>query len=331
VLGVVHALGFGGQISSSPPTILTFTLPAISDETVDCAVTASNATHFTVVAHGAAAPVWGVGVWTAVGETHVHTTALSGSIELDAYAYGPGGVSVAPVAEGTTVGSRTKVLGYGPEFLFYSDLGKTPASPSEGADVTAWTDQSESAANHDITGTADNYPSWQIDADTVGFLDFQVAGGEHYQIPNVPTSATSHAIYWSMSVDDPTPAALEVVFAFSNTWWIALTTGGTLDLYNGSQKSLGNCPSGKHSFALLCDDVADTATLYIDGAAQTPVAYAGQAAGANATIGALNSGGSFPTDLNLYGIAYETDAGSTDAVDDWVWMAQAYWDCPPKA
>jgi hypothetical protein len=94
-----------GVPPAEPPTALTLTLPAISDETVDCTATFSaDATEWTVVPHGDPAPVHGVGTWTPVGETHVHTTALSGTIELDAYGWSDaGGVSVTPATDSTAI------------------------------------------------------------------------------------------------------------------------------------------------------------------------------------------------------------------------------------
>src|SRR3972149_1977668 len=90
--GFRFGLGSGGASAPSPPTALTLTLPAISDETVDCTATFSaDAEKCTVVPHGDPAPVYGVGTWTNVGETHIHTTALSGAIELDAYGWSAAG------------------------------------------------------------------------------------------------------------------------------------------------------------------------------------------------------------------------------------------------
>jgi len=103
--GFRFGLGSGGASAPSPPTALTLTLPAISDETVDCTATFSaDAEKWTVVPHGDPAPVYGVGTWTNVGETHIHTTALSGAIELDAYGWSAaGGVSVTPATDSTIV------------------------------------------------------------------------------------------------------------------------------------------------------------------------------------------------------------------------------------
>jgi hypothetical protein len=88
----------------SPPLVLTLTLPAVSDETVDCTSTLSaDATHWTVT-ESLTPPVWGVGTWTLAGSTHVHTTAVSGALTLYAWAYSAaGGVSVTPVSASTTV------------------------------------------------------------------------------------------------------------------------------------------------------------------------------------------------------------------------------------
>jgi len=101
-----HAIAIGRIRSGGaayPPTVITFTVPAISDETVDCTATLSADAEEWTITESATQPEHGVG-WTAAGDPRTHTTAVSGALTLYAWAWSAaGGVSAAPASGETEV------------------------------------------------------------------------------------------------------------------------------------------------------------------------------------------------------------------------------------
>jgi len=273
-------------LTPSPPTILTFTLPAISDETVDCTVTASvDATHFTVVAHGEVPPIWGVGVWTAVGETHVHTTVLSGAIELDAYGYGPGGVSVAPVSASTEVF----------HWPYYLDncYGCWPVAPYGTVSTTGDPPRVTQLAD---TQPAESYPvgktaAYPLTPADAGFRPYLVDGWLHCDSPSLlGVSSDAAELLAMLSGDDTSISALVVQKINGANYAAAGLVANITDWQGGTPKIL--CAANVTGPVLSrYDSVGGGATLYgtntdvtvwhvaiyvFDGAAKTLSCYTNQ-------------------------------------------------------
>jgi hypothetical protein len=207
--------------------------------------------------------------------------------------------------------------------LYYADVGTTPVAPVDGEEITAMADQS-GLARHQTWGAGHRPTFNAVDVALNETTALEVAG----VVAAVGPMATgSHTILWTMGIAIAA-GTMETLLARAGELVLIHTSGvygngDKIALVDSTARAfVPSMPTGKHDYAISVDNVANTATLFIDKISMSTIAIDAVTATAAITLGVAT--GLF-ANCTMNGYAVIDGVATDELLNNWELQSLLAW------